>query len=95
VEVVKAGLLPDDFGEQAPVLIEDLKDVTVDVDVAVRLVELSDANNARLQVGNVVDANKRTLFPGLAGEDDGTMTLYRGDGAISKLDCAIDLCRAW
>jgi hypothetical protein len=32
VEVVKAGLLPDDFGEQAPVLIEDLKDVTVDVD---------------------------------------------------------------
>jgi hypothetical protein len=79
------------LGEQLVVLIEDSKDVVDDVDAAPGLVELSETDNACLQLRNEVDAHEREVFPGLAGEDASVMPFYHRDGAVTELDSVVDV----
>jgi len=72
-------------------LVEDAQDAAVDVDMAARLVKLADAEDARLQSGNIVHPGERAVLPVLAGEDDGSPALDVGDGAVAELDGAVDL----
>jgi hypothetical protein len=91
IQVVEVRVVPSDLGEEDAVLVEDAQDAADDVDMAARLVKLADAEDARLQSGNIVHPGERVVLPVLAGEDDGSLALDVGDGAVAELDGAVDL----
>jgi hypothetical protein len=81
-----------DLGEQLARQIVDLQYPTKYGNAAPDLVELANAQDARLQSWDIIYPCECAVFTILAGEGDSSPALDLGHRSITELDLATDLC---
>ena len=91
VEVVEARRTPGHLGEKTMAGVVDGQHTRIKDDAAAHLLQLTETDDVRLELGDVVDSRQCSVLAVLAHEHNGTAPLDLHHGAVAEPDVAAHL----